>query len=106
MNRSEINTIMRSGKKFLAEHQFQHPPFAAWTPAEWRGKGPPVREIVENQLSWPPDHTGWTLQCQTNGLDVSLTGLWQDLAGSTATNQMAFPLDAAQATVFYRLKSP
>jgi D-lyxose ketol-isomerase len=52
MKRSEINTIMRSAKTFLAEHQFQLPPFAAWTPAEWRGKGPPVREIAENQLGW------------------------------------------------------
>jgi D-lyxose ketol-isomerase len=52
MKRSEINSIMRQAKGFLAEHHFCLPPFAAWTPAEWRTKGPEVHEIAENQLGW------------------------------------------------------
>jgi D-lyxose ketol-isomerase len=52
MKRSEINTIMREAKKFLAEHRFCLPPFAAWAPDEWRTKGPEVREIAEHQLGW------------------------------------------------------
>jgi D-lyxose ketol-isomerase len=28
------------------------PPFAFWTPTDWRLKGPEVAEIVENQLGW------------------------------------------------------
>lgn len=52
MKRSEINSIMRSAKQFLAEHQFHLPPFASWTPDAWRAKGPEVSEIAENQLGW------------------------------------------------------
>jgi autotransporter-associated beta strand protein len=55
-------------------------------------------------IAWPSDHTGWTLQAQTNALSVGLSGTWQDVAGSTATNQMTFPIDRTQPTVFYRLK--
>jgi D-lyxose ketol-isomerase len=52
MKRSEINAIMRSAKQFLAEHQFHLPPFAAWTPDQWRTKGPEVVEVVEDMLGW------------------------------------------------------
>lgn len=52
MKRSEINNIMRTAQAFLAEHRFCLPPFADWTPDEWRTKGPEVREIAENQLGW------------------------------------------------------
>ena len=52
MTRSEINRIVRSAREFLAAHRFHLPPFAAWTPAQWRSKGPEASEIVENQLGW------------------------------------------------------
>jgi autotransporter-associated beta strand protein len=55
-------------------------------------------------LSWPADHTGWTLQAQTNTLSVGLTGTWYDVAGSTTTNQMNFSIDHTKPTVFYRMK--
>lgn len=52
MKRSEINAIMRTAQGFLEECQFRLPPLAAWTPDDWRRKGPEVREIVDNQLGW------------------------------------------------------
>jgi D-lyxose ketol-isomerase len=52
VKRSEINSIMRRAKQFLAEHRFHLPPFAEWTPEAWRSKGPEVREIVEHHLGW------------------------------------------------------
>lgn len=55
-------------------------------------------------LAWPADHTGWTLQVQTNALNAGLTTNWTDVPGSTATNQMSFPVNPANPTVFYRLK--
>jgi autotransporter-associated beta strand protein len=55
-------------------------------------------------LNWPADHTGWTLQAQTNNLSVGLTGTWYDVVGSTTTNQMTFPVDHTKPTVFYRMK--
>jgi autotransporter-associated beta strand protein len=57
-------------------------------------------------LSWPQDHTGWTLQSQTNSRSIGLTGTWFDVAGSAATNQMTFQVDRTKPTVFYRLVYP
>ena len=55
-------------------------------------------------LTWPADHTGWTLQAQTNGLSQGLGANWVDIGGSTATNQMTFTVDPAAPAVFYRMK--
>ena len=59
MKRSEINAIMREADAFVKQHHFFLPPFAYWTPDDWRGKGPEVREIVKNHLGW--DITDWGL---------------------------------------------
>jgi len=32
--------------------QFALPPFACWSPDEWKGKGPEYDEIRNNQLGW------------------------------------------------------
>jgi len=55
-------------------------------------------------LSWPADHTGWTLQAQTNSLRTGLAGTWFTVAGSTTTNQMIMTIDPANPAVFYRLQ--
>jgi D-lyxose ketol-isomerase len=52
MKRSDINRIMRSGETFIRERGFYLPPFAYWTPEDWKNKGPEVSEIVENRLGW------------------------------------------------------
>jgi len=52
MKRSEINRIMRQALVFLEERQFLLPPFARWTPEDWRSRGPECREIAEAQLGW------------------------------------------------------
>ena len=52
MRRSEINAIMREADEFIRQRGFYLPPFAYWSPAEWRNKGEEAREIVENQLGW------------------------------------------------------
>ncbi|MFO1515260.1 MAG: autotransporter-associated beta strand repeat-containing protein, partial [Verrucomicrobiota bacterium] len=54
-------------------------------------------------LNWAADHTGWTLQMQTNSL---IPGGWRDVANSTTTNQMTFPIDSTYPATFYRLKLP
>jgi hypothetical protein len=52
MKRSEINHIIRRADEFMRSCGFYLPPFAHWTPDEWRAKGPEVSEIVENRLGW------------------------------------------------------
>ena len=60
-----------------------------------------VVSVSGNQLtfSWPSDHTGWTLQTQTN----SLFGPWFDIPGSSTTNQITIPIDRTKLDVFYRM---
>ncbi len=52
MKRSEINAIMINAEAFIQQRGFYLPPFAHWTPQDWRNKGEEAREIVENQLGW------------------------------------------------------
>ncbi|MGH7952822.1 MAG: LamG-like jellyroll fold domain-containing protein, partial [Limisphaerales bacterium] len=54
-------------------------------------------------LSWPPDHTGWTLQAQTNNLSVGISTNWVDVANSSTTNQVIIPTNLTNGSVFYRL---
>ena len=52
MKRSEINIILQEAKRFLADNKFHLPPFAAWTPGDWKRRGAEAREIVECGLGW------------------------------------------------------
>ncbi len=55
-------------------------------------------------LSWPADHTGWTLQMQTNSLAKGLGTNWVDVPGSASTNKISIPITTTNPAVFYRLK--
>ncbi len=52
MKRSEINILMSKGVAFLRDNRFFLPPFAFWTPEDWRVRGTEISEIVEQQLGW------------------------------------------------------
>lgn len=52
MKRSEINNIMREAGQFIRQRGCYLPPFAYWTPEEWKTRGEEAREIVENQMGW------------------------------------------------------
>lgn len=52
MKRSQINAIMRSAEEFIRGRGFYLPPFAFWTPGQWRARGRESAEIVNNQLGW------------------------------------------------------
>ena len=52
MKRSELNQIMMEATNFLARMGFRLPPFAFWSPAEWRAKTHEFREIKECMLGW------------------------------------------------------
>jgi hypothetical protein len=54
-------------------------------------------------LSWPADHTGW--QVQSNSIGVEVTNAWFTVSGSTSTNQITITPDANQSHVFYRMFS-
>jgi D-lyxose ketol-isomerase len=52
MKRSEINAYIREAKNFINKMNFSLPPFAYWSPDDWKQKGPEYDEIRENQLGW------------------------------------------------------
>jgi hypothetical protein len=54
-------------------------------------------------LSWPTDHLGWQLQAQTNDVTQGLGTNWVNVTGSTGTNQMSFPINSVNGSVFFRL---
>lgn len=56
------------------------------------------------ELTWPADHTGWTLQVQTNTLNVGLGTNWVSVPGSTSVHSVTNTINAANGSVFYRLK--
>jgi autotransporter-associated beta strand protein len=58
------------------------------------------------QLEWPADHVGWTLQAQTNSLNVGLSTNWFNVPGSAGTNQAFMPIDPTKGSGFYRLVYP
>lgn len=52
MTRSEINRRIASARSFFEQHSFRLPPFAFWTPKQWRKAGPEANEIRANKLGW------------------------------------------------------
>jgi autotransporter-associated beta strand protein len=58
------------------------------------------------QFTWPPDHTGWRLQVQTNPLTSGLGTNWQTVPNSTNMNQFAAPISPTNGGVFFRLVYP
>jgi len=52
MKRSEINAAIERAKAVLRQHDFHLPPFASWTPEEWRAKGAECDEIRACKLGW------------------------------------------------------
>lgn len=75
MKRSEINRIIQDGIEFFKAHHFALPPFAFWSPEEWRSRGKEYDEIRDNHLGWDItdfgsgdyQHTGLFLLTLRNG---------------------------------------
>ncbi|MGC3956972.1 MAG: hypothetical protein QM813_03090 [Verrucomicrobiota bacterium] len=64
-----------------------------------------TQQVAGNQLvlSWPADHAGWTLQTQTNALNIGLSSNWVDVPGSGEATQFSVPISGNNGSVFYRL---
>lgn len=51
MKRSRINAIMQDAAGLIARHGFVLPPFAGWTPQQFRARAPGTR-IAEARMGW------------------------------------------------------
>lgn len=52
LKRSEINACIREADALFQKYGFPLPPFAAWSPGDWTGKGEEYDEIRDNALGW------------------------------------------------------
>lgn len=52
MKRSEINRCIEEAADFFAENRFVLPPFANWTPAQWKHRGNEAYELRAYKLGW------------------------------------------------------
>jgi len=68
MKRSEINRYLREAAGFFSEFKFALPPWAFWSPDDWKNKGPECDEIKKCGLGWDITDFG--------GGDFEKTGLF------------------------------
>jgi fibronectin-binding autotransporter adhesin len=54
-------------------------------------------------LSWPATHLGWSLQAQTNSLNVGIANNWVTIPGTASVTSTNLTINPANPTVFYRL---
>ena len=52
MKRSEINRHIEAAAAFIAAHGFRLPPFAFWSPEDWKRTGHESDEIRSRRLGW------------------------------------------------------
>jgi D-lyxose ketol-isomerase len=75
MKRSEINRYIAEADAFCAANQFLLPPFAHWTPEDWRHRGSEANDLRAARLGWDVtdfcsghfDSFGLTLFTMRNG---------------------------------------
>jgi autotransporter-associated beta strand protein len=65
-------------------------------------------QLTNNELtlSWPADHTGWTLQMDTNRLTSGSGTNWINVPNSTNVNQVTVSINPTGGSVFFRLAYP
>jgi D-lyxose ketol-isomerase len=52
IKRSEVNTIMREADEFFRSFKYVLPPFASWSPDEFRGRKDQSGAIIKANLGW------------------------------------------------------
>jgi len=95
-----VSAVNASGESGNSVQVTAHPASTAPLQADFAMNG--------NQLgiTWPPDHTGWRLQVQTNPPDTGLGTNWITVPGSIGTNGYSVPVDQNGGSIFYRLIYP
>lgn len=52
MKRSEINRRISEAAAFFSENHFMLPPYADWSPDDWRQRGSDAEELCTHKLGW------------------------------------------------------
>ena len=80
IKRSDVNRIMRESDKFIRSFGYIMPPFAYWTPPEFKARKNEAQAIIDNNLGWDItdyglgafDKTGLFLFTVRNGNNADL----------------------------------
>ena len=102
MKRSQINALMRQAVDFFAAHCFHLPPFAFWSPADWRTRGEEADELRRCRLGW--DLTDFGSGCFTEiGLLLFTlrNGDPQDIAGTRPYAEKIMIVQVGQVTPWH-----
>lgn len=59
-----------------------------------------------SHLQWPSTYIGWSLQQQTNSLNIGLSTNWTTVAGSSATNEIYITNSVNVPASFFRMVYP
>ncbi|MFC2089901.1 D-lyxose/D-mannose family sugar isomerase [Bacteroidota bacterium] len=65
MKRSQINHIIEESKVYFNRMNFKLPPWAFWTPEDWKVRKTECTEIIENKLGWDLTDFGSGIYNQT-----------------------------------------
>lgn len=52
MKRSQINSILEAADDMIRSHGFVLPPFAYWTPAEFKARAQDARHVIDARCGW------------------------------------------------------
>lgn len=96
--------------RITATNSVSESPFSYSASARPVSIAPPTLGLTRNsnlfQFNWPSSHLGWRLERQTKSLATGLGTNWFTIPGSSATNWISIPVDAINASVFFRLVYP
>ena len=78
MKRSEVNDVILEARKFFSDRKFQLPPWAFWSPEDWKGSYRACSEIIDNKLGWDITDFG-SAEFENRGLTLFTlrNGDWQ-----------------------------
>jgi D-lyxose ketol-isomerase len=102
MKRSQINALMRQAVAFFDRHSFRLPPFAFWSPSDWRTRGEEADELRRCRLGWDLTDFGSGRFEQIGLLLFTLrNGDPQDIAGTRPYAEKIMIVQVGQVTPWH-----
>jgi fibronectin type 3 domain-containing protein len=95
-----VSAVNASGESGVSAQVSAHPVSSAPIQVDY------ALNANQLEIAWPPDHTGWQVQVQTNSSSTGLGTNWITLPETMGTNRYSVPIDSGSGSVFYRLFHP
>jgi hypothetical protein len=95
-----VSAVNASGESGVSAQVSAHPVSSAPIQVDY------ALNANQLEIAWPPDHTGWQVQVQTNSSSTGLGTNWVTLPETMGTNRYSVPIDSGSGSAFYRLFHP